>query len=91
MTSTRKTLTAAIAVAVLATSGLAVAPTSASAAGMTRIAPIESSAGQATQVGYHGGGYYGGGYNYRPHCFWVKRKVWGYYGHWHWKRFRVCR
>ena len=84
-------VSAALAVAVIATSGLAIAPSSASAAGLARIAPIETSASQATQVGYYYGGGYGYGYHYRPHCFWTKRKVWGYYGHWHWERFRVCR
>ena len=91
MSKTRKTLSAALVVAVIATSGLAIAPSSASAAGLARIAPIETSTSQATQVGYYYGGGYGYGYHYRPHCFWTKRKVWGYYGHWHWERFRVCR
>ncbi|MCB1462255.1 MAG: hypothetical protein KDJ90_07450 [Nitratireductor sp.] len=92
MTKTRKTLSTAIAFAVIATSGFAALPSSASAAGLARLAPIESTAGQATKVGYHGG-YYGGngyGYVYQPRCWWTKRKVWSYYG-WHWQKVRVCR
>ncbi|MCG6858466.1 MAG: hypothetical protein LJE67_10410 [Salaquimonas sp.] len=87
MTKIRKTLSTAIAIAVLSTSGAAAVSTSASAAGMTRLAPIESTANQATQVHYYGGGY---GYGYFPHCWWVKRRLWGYYG-WRWHRVRICR
>ena len=58
MTKTRKTLSTAIAAAFIATAGLASIPASASAAGLARIAPVETTAPQATQVHYFGGGYY---------------------------------
>ena len=92
MTKTRKTVSSAIAAAIIATTAIAAIPASASAAGLSRLAPIESTATQTTKVCYYGGGHYGGGYynHYRPHCWWTKRKVWGYYG-WHWKKVRVCR
>ena len=50
---------------------------------MIRVAPVETS--QATQVGYYGGY----GYGYKHHCFWKKKRFWGYYGY-YWKRVRIC-
>ena len=80
-----KTALSAIAGAVL----MAGAST-ASAAPTIRVAPVET-APVTTQVGYHGY-FYGGhgyGYGYKRHCFWKKKRFWGYYGY-YWKRVKVC-
>ena len=56
-TRTMKTVSAAIAAAIIAT---AIVPSSASAAGMFRAAPAEKSATtEATKAGYYGNYYYG--------------------------------
>ena len=70
----KKTIAAALTVAVLATSAT-FATTNASQAGY--------------YGGYHKGYGYGYGYKFRKHCYWKKIKVWGYYGY-HWKKIRVC-
>lgn len=100
MTKLRKTVAAALTVAVLAGSGLSVTST-ANAAPMIRAAAIETSA-NVVEVGYrhhnrrHGWRRHGwrhhGGYYHGRHCFWKKRKFWNeYYGEYVYKRFRVCR
>ncbi|MGI9401255.1 MAG: hypothetical protein ACR2O0_08385 [Rhizobiaceae bacterium] len=61
----RKTITAALAVAVIGTSAM-VASTSNSQAG--------------GYYGGHGG-HYGHVYYPRHHCYWKKIKVWGHYGY----------
>ncbi len=88
MTKFRKTASAALAIAVLATSGIAATTASSNAAPTLRVAPVESST-NTTQAGYHGSYY--GGYNnyYQPHCFWKKKRFWGGYGY-YWKRVRIC-
>ena len=70
----RKTLSTALAVAVI--SGSAMFASTA-----------QSSAGGYYGGGYYGGGY--SNYYYQPVCHWKKIKVWGYYGY-HWKKVRVC-
>lgn len=102
MTNTRKTLSTALVAAIIATGGLFAAPASASAAGMSRLAPVETNAAAATRVHYKGhfkhgphgyyGAYYGGYPSYSPYyggCFWKKKKFWTPYG-WHWKKVKVC-
>ena len=54
--NTRKTVSAALAVAVITASGLFAVP--ASAAAMIRNTPVETSAHKATEVNYYGGYYY---------------------------------
>ena len=99
MTKLRKTVSAALAVAVIAGSGLSVSTTS-NAAPMIRAAAIETSA-DVVKVGFHkkhhgrhgwrrhGWGHYGnyyGGHN----CFFKKRKFWDDYYGWYFKKVRVC-
>ena len=79
-----KTSALALAGAILASTA---AFSTANAAPMIRVAPVETS--QATQVGYYGGYYGGYGYGYKHHCFWKKKRFWGYYGY-YWKRVRIC-
>lgn len=99
MTKSFKTVSAAIAVTVIAAGGMFTAPATASAAGMARLAPVESSGPTATQVGFKGhfkhghyghyNVYYGGYYPYYPNCFWKKQKIWTPYG-WQWQKVKVC-
>ena len=103
MTKLRKTVSAALAVAVLAGTGVSVF-NSANAAPMIRAAAVETQAADIVQVGFHkkhhghgwnrhGWRHYGGYSNgyYGRNCFFKKRKVWDeYYGGYFYKRIRVC-
>ena len=61
----RKTLSAAIAVAVIGASAMAMTTTNS----------------QAGYYGGYHGGYHGYNYGYKHHCFYKKVKVWGHYGY----------
>ena len=97
MTKLRKTVSAALAVAVIAGSGLSVSTTS-NAAPMIRAAAVETSS-DVVKVGFHKhhnhhgwrrhgwrhyGGYYDGG------CFFKKKKFYDDYYGWYYKKVRIC-
>jgi hypothetical protein len=97
MNSIKKTTMAALAVAVLATSGVLAAPTASSAMSGVRVAPVESSAVQATKVGWRHHRRHRRHWGHRRHrwgyggCFWKKRRFWNeYYGEFVYRRVRIC-
>jgi hypothetical protein len=99
MTVFTKSTAAALAIAVLSTSGIFAG--SANASPMIRLAVTDTAGADVIKIGgfhhkkhkkhkkFHGGhGHYG---YYYGDCFWKKRRIWDpYYGGYHWKRVRIC-
>jgi hypothetical protein len=93
MTNLRKIVTATLAVAVLAGSGVSVS-TGANAAPMIRTTAVETQSADVIKVSHHHhhrrhhwghyGGYFGG------YCFFKKRRFWDDYYGWYYKRIRIC-
>ena len=91
MSMIRKCTLAAGAVAVIAGSGLSTISTASAMTGL-RVAPVESTAVAATEVGFkkhrkHFRKHY---YGYYPHCFWKPKKFWDPYYGYYWKKIHVC-
>jgi len=90
MTRISRTVSAAVAVALLAAAGPA------AAAGVVRVAPVETST-IAVEIGHKHHGHHKFKhhfkkhyvYHYGPKCFWKKEKFWTPYG-WEWQKVKVC-
>lgn len=96
MTNLRKTALAALAVTVLATSGLFATPGASSAMSTVRVAPVEASTQDVVEVGNRrhrrGRHHWRHRHGYRHHCFFVERKFWDEYrGRYFWKPVKICR